>query len=236
MFLGGRSGVPPGPRRAGRSFRVHGRPHGESDVPPGLRPRDRARRGRRGHVRSGPRHLRRALEYFLADSRPDAAQSPGTRRGRSVSHRDLHARCGAAERGARLARSRAATLRPPDRNGDRSGTALLAGRRVSPALLRKERRRGVSRHSGRWPMKRLEFAAAAAALVAGFGFAWRGRASGQGYEVAHSDSEWLAILGPQRFYILRQGGTEPAFSSSLIGEKRAGVYRCAGCALTLFTS
>jgi len=85
-------------------------------------------------------------------------------------------------------------------------------------------------------MKRLEFAAAAAALVAGFGFAWRGRASGQGYEVAHSDSEWLAILGPQRFYILRQGGTEPAFSSSLIGEKRAGVYRCAGCALTLFTS
>jgi peptide-methionine (R)-S-oxide reductase len=85
-------------------------------------------------------------------------------------------------------------------------------------------------------MKRAEFAAAAAALLAGFGFAPRGRASGQAYDVTHTDAEWLAILGQQRFDILRRGGTEPAFSSPLIGEKRAGVYRCAGCASTLFAS
>lgn len=84
-------------------------------------------------------------------------------------------------------------------------------------------------------MKRAEFAAAAAALVAGFGFARTGRA-GEAYAVTHSDAEWLAILGPERFDILRRGGTEPAFSSPLIGEKRVGIYRCAGCALTLFTS
>ncbi len=85
-------------------------------------------------------------------------------------------------------------------------------------------------------MRRAQFVTAAAALVAGFGFALRGRATEQAYAVAHSDAEWMALLGPQRFDILRRGGTEPAFSSPLIGEKRAGVYRCAGCALTLFTS
>lgn len=54
--------------------------------------------------------------------------------------------------------------------------------------------------------------------------------------VTHSNTDWLRILGPDRYYILRQGGTEPAFSSPLIGEKRAGIYRCAGCDLALFSS
>jgi peptide-methionine (R)-S-oxide reductase len=85
-------------------------------------------------------------------------------------------------------------------------------------------------------MKRAEFAATVAALVAGFGLARRGLGAEQAYEVTHSDAEWLALLGTQRFEILRRGGTEPAFSSPLIGEKRAGTYRCAGCALALFSS
>jgi peptide-methionine (R)-S-oxide reductase len=84
-------------------------------------------------------------------------------------------------------------------------------------------------------MKRGEFAAAAAALFVGFGAARRSLAA-ETYPVTHSDEQWLALLGPARFDILRRGGTEPAFSSPLIGEKRAGVYRCAGCALALFTS
>ena len=58
----------------------------------------------------------------------------------------------------------------------------------------------------------------------------------EGYEVTHSDAQWRALLGPQRYEILRQGGTEPAFSSPLLNEKRAGVYRCAGCELALFSS
>ncbi len=56
------------------------------------------------------------------------------------------------------------------------------------------------------------------------------------YAVAHSDAEWLRILGDERFAILRRNGTEPAFSSPLIGEKRAGTYRCAGCDQSLFSS
>jgi peptide-methionine (R)-S-oxide reductase len=54
--------------------------------------------------------------------------------------------------------------------------------------------------------------------------------------VNHSNDEWLKILGADRYAILRQGGTEPAFSSPLNGETRAGIYYCYGCNLPLFSS
>jgi peptide-methionine (R)-S-oxide reductase len=44
------------------------------------------------------------------------------------------------------------------------------------------------------------------------------------------------MLGPDRYYILRQNGTEAPDSSPLLKEHRAGTYRCAGCALPLFSS
>lgn len=85
-------------------------------------------------------------------------------------------------------------------------------------------------------MKRSEFAAAA---VAGLALAWstvlRPRAA-QAYEVSRTEAQWRALLGPDRYFILREGGTEPAFSSPLIKENRAGIYRCAGCDLALFSS
>lgn len=56
------------------------------------------------------------------------------------------------------------------------------------------------------------------------------------YRVQHSDAEWMRLLGEDRFTILRRNGTEPAFSSALIGEKRPGTYQCAGCAQALFSS
>ncbi len=84
-------------------------------------------------------------------------------------------------------------------------------------------------------MKRIEFAAAIAATFA-TGLSARALGAAQAYEVAHTDAQWLALLGPDRFEILRRGGTEPAFSSPLIAEKRSGIYRCAGCDLALFTS
>ena len=51
-----------------------------------------------------------------------------------------------------------------------------------------------------------------------------------------SDDEWRKRLTPAQFAVLRQEGTEPAFTSPLNGEKRRGTYRCAGCELPLFTS
>jgi len=86
-------------------------------------------------------------------------------------------------------------------------------------------------------MKRAEFAVtAAAAAFAFFGLSLRGTKAAQGYAVTHTDAEWRALLGPDRFVILRRQGTEPPFSSALIGEKRSGTYHCAGCDLALFSS
>lgn len=63
------------------------------------------------------------------------------------------------------------------------------------------------------------------------------RAQQQGrYAVTHTDAQWRKILGPDRYQILRENGTEPAGSSPLLNEHRAGVYRCAGCAQPLFSS
>ncbi len=56
------------------------------------------------------------------------------------------------------------------------------------------------------------------------------------YAVTHTDAQWKAMLGSARYDILRQNGTEPPFSSPLIGEKRPGLYHCAGCTLAVFTS
>jgi peptide-methionine (R)-S-oxide reductase len=54
--------------------------------------------------------------------------------------------------------------------------------------------------------------------------------------VTHSDAQWRKILGPDRYAILRQNGTEPPNSSPLNAEHRAGMYYCAGCGLALFSS
>ena len=49
-------------------------------------------------------------------------------------------------------------------------------------------------------------------------------------------SQWRSRLNGERFRILRENGTEPAFSSPLDGETRRGIYLCAGCGLPVFTS
>ena len=82
-------------------------------------------------------------------------------------------------------------------------------------------------------MKRSQFVGSLAILA--FASTLPARAN-RAYAVNHTDAEWKAMLGPDRYFILRQGGTEPAFSSPLNGEKRAGLYHCAGCTLAVFTS
>lgn len=55
-------------------------------------------------------------------------------------------------------------------------------------------------------------------------------------EVHRSDADWRRALTPEQYYVLRQQGTEPAGSSPLVDEHRAGVFRCAGCGAPLFSS
>ncbi|QNN65577.1 peptide-methionine (R)-S-oxide reductase MsrB [Sphingomonas rhizophila] len=49
-------------------------------------------------------------------------------------------------------------------------------------------------------------------------------------------AQWRRKLGDQRFRILREQGTERAWTSPLLKEKRKGVFACAGCGLPLFSS
>ena len=51
-----------------------------------------------------------------------------------------------------------------------------------------------------------------------------------------SKEEWQTRLNPESYYILREEGTERAFSSQLNNEKRKGNFHCAGCDLPLFSS
>lgn len=51
-----------------------------------------------------------------------------------------------------------------------------------------------------------------------------------------SDDEWRQRLTDDEYHILREEGTEPAFSGELLGNERDGIYTCAGCGQELFSS
>lgn len=60
--------------------------------------------------------------------------------------------------------------------------------------------------------------------------------SGEKFAINLSSEEWKRRLGPARYRIMREEGTERAYSSPLNREKRKGVYACAGCNLALYRS
>jgi peptide-methionine (R)-S-oxide reductase len=55
-------------------------------------------------------------------------------------------------------------------------------------------------------------------------------------KIHRSKEEWRRLLTPEQFHILREEGTEPAWSSPLLKEKRKGIYRCVACDHPLFSS
>jgi peptide-methionine (R)-S-oxide reductase len=55
-------------------------------------------------------------------------------------------------------------------------------------------------------------------------------------EVSKSEERWKAELGPERYHILRQAGTERPFTGSLLEERGEGTFVCGACGNELFES
>lgn len=51
-----------------------------------------------------------------------------------------------------------------------------------------------------------------------------------------TEDAWRAQLSPEQYQVLRQGGTERAFTGKYDKNKAAGEYHCAACGQTLFDS
>ncbi|WP_397362914.1 peptide-methionine (R)-S-oxide reductase MsrB [Olleya sp. R77988] len=55
-------------------------------------------------------------------------------------------------------------------------------------------------------------------------------------KISKTDQQWKAELSEMEYYVLREAGTERAFSSALNKEYREGTYNCAACDTPLFKS
>lgn len=54
--------------------------------------------------------------------------------------------------------------------------------------------------------------------------------------VHKTEEQWQRELTPEQYQIMRQKGTEPAFTGEYLNNHEAGIYRCASCGTELFSS
>jgi peptide-methionine (R)-S-oxide reductase len=55
-------------------------------------------------------------------------------------------------------------------------------------------------------------------------------------KVRKTEEEWRRELTPEQYYVMREKGTERAFTGEYWDLKEKGLYRCAGCGTPLFDS
>lgn len=56
------------------------------------------------------------------------------------------------------------------------------------------------------------------------------------FNIPANDAEWRARLTPEQYRVLRQAGTEPAFTGEYVDTEDPGMYRCKACGNPLFRS
>ena len=64
----------------------------------------------------------------------------------------------------------------------------------------------------------------------------KSRSSKEEVKTIKSQEEWKKILSSEEFHVLREKGTEPAFTGQYLKNKKKGTYLCAGCGNELFSS
>lgn len=92
-------------------------------------------------------------------------------------------------------------------------------------------------------MNRRSFISAATTAIVGLASTtalWRVSrplpAHAESFEVTKTEADWRAVLSDAQYAILREESTERAGTSPLNGEKRPGVFHCAGCDLPVYSS
>ncbi|AEB43669.1 MULTISPECIES: peptide-methionine (R)-S-oxide reductase MsrB [Micromonospora] len=55
-------------------------------------------------------------------------------------------------------------------------------------------------------------------------------------ELPRTEDEWRVRLSPEEFRVLREHGTEPAWTGEYVDTKTPGMYRCRACGAELYPS
>jgi len=66
--------------------------------------------------------------------------------------------------------------------------------------------------------------------------AQKNKTSTKKYKVTKTETEWRNILSPEQYYVLREAGTERAFTHPFNIKKTVGTYICAACKSPLYES